>query len=305
MYMQKTNLAPVCIFTYNRLDVLQETIESLKKNMGAEETSVYIYSDGARGEKDINDVNDVRKYINTIREGFKSVSIIESPNNKGLAKSVIDGVTEVINRHKKIIVLEDDLVLSSNFLVYMNAALDTYEKEERVFSVTGYSKPIKGIKDDVYFTKRSSSLGWGSWLDRWEKIDWEVKDFNEFISSRSLQKAFNQMGSDMTHMLRKQMDGKINSWAIRWCYHQYKYDLFSVHPTTSKVLHIGNDDRASNASASADRFYTILDTGEKLNFNFDKDIKLKNHYLKQFLRNYSITTRVKYRLINLIVKLIK
>lgn len=291
------NLAPICIFAYNRPDTLEKLIISLNKNDLAKESNLYIFSDGHKKETEIDAVNKVRKYIHSI-SGFKSITIKESSINKGLANSVIDGVTEVITKYNKIIVLEDDLVLSENFLVFMNKALDYYEMNEKVFSISGYSKLMKNIKDDIYFTKRASSLGWGTWLNRWSLIDWRINDYNSFLHNRKRQKEFNRMGSDMTRMLKNQMKGEINSWAIRWCYNQFLMNKYSVYPTVSKVQHNGTDSRATHAAGQRDRFHTTLDTSLATNFNFVNNVELDKHYLSQFLKQYSLLTRLKYKILN-------
>ncbi|MBS5795316.1 MAG: glycosyltransferase [Dysgonomonas mossii] len=290
-------LAPICIFAYNRPDTLEKLIISLSKNDLAKESDLYIFSDGHKKETEIDAINEVRKYIHSIA-GFRSITIKESSVNKGLANSVIDGVTEVITKYNKIIVLEDDLILSENFLVFMNKALDYYEMNEKVFSISGYSKLMKNIQDDIYFTKRASSLGWGTWLNRWNLIDWDITDYNSFIHNKKRQKEFNRMGSDMTKMLKNQMKGEINSWAIRWCYNQFLLNKYSVYPTISKVQHNGTDFRATHAADQHDRFYTTLDTSLATNFNFVNNVELDKHYLSQFLKQYSLLTRLKYKILN-------
>ncbi|RYG50011.1 MAG: glycosyltransferase, partial [Chitinophagaceae bacterium] len=232
-------LAPIVLFCYNRPDTLKHTVESLRENYWADESDLFIFSDGAKKPADEPLVAEVRAYLKTIT-GFKTVIIKEAPANKGLANSIIGGVNEVINRYDKVIVLEDDLVSSSNFLVYMNNGLDYYRENAKVFSITGFSIPIRGVSENtVYYTQRANSCGWGTWKDRWNEIDWEVKDYAMLMSNRATRRAFNKMGSDMTGLLVKQKTGKINSWAIRWCYHQFKHDLFSVHPVVSKIKNIG------------------------------------------------------------------
>ena len=217
----------------------------------------------------------------------------------------IEGVNDILKTHETVIVLEDDLVSSPNFLSYMNQALKFYKNEAKVFSITGYSRPIHNVESeaDVYFTSRSSSWGWAIWKDRWVNIDWEVKDYSAFKNSSFLRRNFNKMGSDMSQMLDRQMQGKINSWAIRWCYHQFKYDLYSVHPFVSKIDNIGfNSPDASNTKEKYSRYKTNLDNGEKNEFRFSKNSHLEKKIIQQFTSPYSLKNRIKYKIINLIFK---
>jgi hypothetical protein len=298
------SLAPICFFTYNRLEETKKTIEALRNNYLAKESQLYIFSDGAKSDTAKEKVDKVRAYLKTIK-GFGSVQVFESPINKGLANSIIEGVTQVVNQYGKVIVLEDDLITSPNFLNYMNQALDFYNDISKVFSITGYSIQIKTNHPitDVYYTSRASSWGWATWSDRWQAIDWEASDYLAFKKNKELRRNFNKMGSDMTQMLDRQMQGKLDSWAIRWCYHQYKYNLFSVHPLVSKINNIGfNSPDATNTSEKFNRYKTKLDQSNKTSFQFSNDIYLEHKIINQFIKPFTIFSRIKYKIINLVFK---
>lgn len=293
-------LAPIVLFCYNRLDTLQQTVEALQKNYWAAESELFIFSDGAKKIEDEPIIARVRVYLRTI-SGFKKVVITEAAKNKGLANSIIGGVTEIINRYNKVIVLEDDLVSSRNFLIYMNKGLDYYKDNPKIFSITGFSIPIRGLKENgIYFTQRANSCGWGTWKDRWNDIDWEVKDYPALMNDRAARRAFNKMGSDMTSLLIKQKTGKINSWAIRWCYHQFKHDLYSVHPVVSKIKNIGYSKGATHTKEKFNRFETRLDTENNTEIDFNVPVKLKKKAIRQFVRPYSIKYRAMYKVLNIV-----
>ncbi len=290
-------LAPIALFCYKRLDTLKQTIEALQLNKLAAESELYVFSDGAKKDGDQLVITEIRNYLKTIT-GFRNVTVIESITNKGLAAAIISGVTEIINKYGKVIVMEDDLVTSKNFLLYMNKGLNYYGDNQKIFSICGFSIPIKGVKEDsIYFTQRADSCGWGTWKDRWNIIDWDVKDYPAFMKNRSAQKTFNRMGSDMTGLLTKQREGKINSWAIRWCYHQFKYDLFSVHPVVSKLINIGFDSPdATHTKESFNRLETKLDPNEDTETNFNIPVRLEKKIIRQFIHPYTIPMRVWYKI---------
>ena len=277
-------LAPVIIFVYARPEHTKKTIESLAKNYLTDETEIYIYSDAAKNEKAIEKVNLVREYIDSLsqRKLFKSVKIIKAESNKGLAKSVISGVTEVIEQYGRVIVVEDDLVSSPDFLKYMNDLLDYYEKDNGIWSISGYTFKIKfpqNYKHDVYLSYRGCSWGWASWKDRWEKVDWEVSDYNHFKTNKKLHKKFNRCGRDRANMLDLQMQGKIDSWAIRWGYTQSKLDMLTVYPTVSRIRNIGLDGTGTHSSATS-KFDVILNDGNN-RCEFET-VKLDNRIVKSF-----------------------
>lgn len=244
--------APVVLFVYNRLDHTTNVINSLRKNLLADQTDLYIFSDAAKSENGLEKVNAVREYIRKAdwRSSFQSVTVVEAEQNKGLAKSIIGGVTAILEKYGKVIVVEDDLVLSPYFLKYMNGALDYYKDVPDVWSISGYSFPMKSLRNyphDVFYSYRGSSWGWATWLDRWVKTDWEVKDYQELMRDKERQKHFNLGGSDLTGMLGLQMEGKINSWAIRWVYTQSNLNMYTVYPKNSYILNDGCDGSGTNS----------------------------------------------------------
>ena len=236
------NLAPVALFVYARPEETARTIESLKKNFLATETILFIFSDGARNEKDLPLVEEVRKLIRNVNSGFYDVHIIEREKNLGLANSIITGVTHILGQFEKIIVIEEDLISSPNFLNYMNEGLKFYKDNTKVFSVTGYTYQLKipnDYKFDNYFTPRCESLGWGTWSNRWFKVDWDLKNFKDFIVNRRLRQKFDSVGADLLAMLLKQQIGILDSWAVRWCYAHFQNNAFCSYPIKSKIVHIG------------------------------------------------------------------
>lgn len=291
-------LAPICLFTYNRLEETMRTIEALKNNYLARDSQLFIFSDGAKNEKSIVKVLNVRTFLRTIT-GFKSVKIFESEGNMGLAKSIINGVTQIINEFGKVIVLEDDLITTSNYLDFMNKALVFYEKSQKVFSISGYSMDLPSLikyPKDYYFGYRASSWGWGTWENRWGLVDWESFGYKKTVWSPSKHLKFMRGGSDMPFMLWKQMNGKIDSWAIRWCYHQFKNDLLTLFPTVSKLESIGFGEDATHTSG-ATRFNTVMDSEFKTNFEFEVDINLDENLVSEFRDKFSILSRIKGKLI--------
>ena len=293
--------SPIVLFTYKRFEILIKTIQCLSDNILASDSDLIIYSDGARSIEENGVIDKIRAYLKTI-SGFKSVTIHESPSNKGLAASIIQGVSDVLKVYPSAIILEDDLITSKNFLSFMNQALDYYQDFPQIFSISGFSPIIKGLKEDeVYFTKRSTSWGWACWSDKWNKIDWGCHYYDEIKNNRQLQSKFNEMGSDMSLMIKKQMEGNINSWAIRFCFHQFQHQMFSVHPAISKTKNIGiSDELATNTKHKYNRFRSIIDKTDNQAFFFRNQISLDPIVIKQFIHNNTITSRVLNKILNLL-----
>ena len=287
-------LAPICLFTYNRLSETQQTIEALKKNFLASKSDLFVFSDGPKNAGAKLKIEDVREYLRSIN-GFMSVTIFESEENKGLAKSIISGVTQIIKKEGKVIVLEDDLITTPNFLDFMNQALVYYANNPKIHSISGYSHDLPTLKKypkDYYLGYRACSWGWGTWADKWENIDWKVESYNQFKYNYIEQFRFMVGGSDMPRMLKRQMKGHIDSWAIRWCYDQFRNKRLTVFASKSKVKSIGFGNDATHTKTSK-RFNTVLDTNLQREFSFENELLVDKRLKSEFQNNYSIVNRLK------------
>jgi hypothetical protein len=291
-------LAPILLFAYKRLDTLKKTVAALQANVLARESQLFIFLDAAKNVDDISVVNDVRNYICTIT-GFAKVHIEVAEKNKGLANSIILGVSEVLKTNDKVIVLEDDLITTPNFLCFMNQALETYKSEHAVFSISGYSFNLGNDDDnsfDAYFLNRGWSWGWATWKDKWENVDWEVKGYNKFRTNRKEKSEFSKGGSDLNKMLRQQMQGKLDSWAIRWFYHQFKVGGLTLYPKYSKVYNNGFDALATHTNGSNKRYLPLIDTIYSIDFAFPSNIHIDYYYQVKFQRKMGIFSRVKSKI---------
>lgn len=294
MNVMRRNLAPIVVFGFNRLQALKSTISSLLQNEEAKYSDLFVFVDGARKEKkgEEDKVRAVQEYVRAI-SGFKSLQYCFSDKNQGLATSIITGVRKVIDKYGKVIVLEDDLVVMPNFLNYMNQGLDFYENNQAVMSVCGHSCKVKapnGYSYDAYFFTRSSSWGWGTWKDRWELVDWELKEWDTVISHR---KAFvKSQGSDVYKMLRDWKVGKNHSWAIRFCYAQFVLEKLSIVPNRSLVNNEGFDGDGTNCKRYSRFKFELNESKEKLTFKFPTTVALNGSLYRQALWYHSIPLRI-------------
>lgn len=266
-YVPKS-LAPVVLFTYNRLSHTQKTIQSLQKNKWAEQTELYIYSDGAKSDKAISSVEEVRAYLKTV-QGFKNVRLIEREKNLGLAENIIQGVTDIINKHGKVIVLEDDMLTSPLFLEYMNHSLDLYENDNQVISVHGYTYPVSGSLPHTFFIKGADCWGWATWQRGWNFFERDGRKLQALLKEKNLENRLNYFGAyPFTQMLQDQIDGKNNSWAIRWAASALVNDKLTLYPGKSLVENFGFD--SSGTHCGETEVYDV-----KLDKNFKTHEKIK------------------------------
>jgi hypothetical protein len=240
------NYAPIVLFVYNRPWHTKKTLEALAKNLLVTDSILYIYADGAKENADaetIKKINETRACIKS-KKWCKEVIIIERENNLGLANSVISGVTEIVNKHGKIIVLEDDIIVSSGFLQYMNDALNLLSENERIGSITGFGFNTAMsllLLPTYYFLKRAECWSWATWKRAWNLFIHDANQCKTLLLENKKMHDFNYGNHIESNMLDMQIDGKINSWAIRWHATFSIYGLFTLYPKESLILNIGND----------------------------------------------------------------
>ena len=293
------NLAPIVLFVYNRPDHTKQTIEALQKNELAKDSELFIYSDAAKIETAQQKVNKVREYIKSV-DGFKKITIIEREKNWGLANSIIDGVTKIVNEYGKIIVLEDDLVTSPYFLKFMNEALEMYKDESKVASIHGYVYPIDGLPE-TFFIRGADCWGWATWKNKWSIFERVGQKLLDELKSKNLQKEADFNGSySYTTMLKGQICGENNSWAVRWYMSAFLRNMLTLYPGQSYVQNIGFDQQGTHCGES-DIFNINLNTKFvfnkiKVNENLEERKKIEL-FLKK--TKPSIFQRIKSKFLNL------
>lgn len=248
----ESNYAPVALFVYNRPYHTQQTIEALLANPEAAKTDLYIFSDAPKQSVvNTTDVLSVRSYIETIK-GFKSVSIIKRGINFGLAKSIIEGVTQVCQQYGRVIVLEDDIVTSEYFLSFMNKGLDVYAEDKHVISISAYVYPIAGLPD-IFFIRGADCWGWATWNRAWQCFEHDGRILLQGLKEKRLMYLFDSNGTyPFSKMLKHQICGKNNSWAIRWHATAVLKNKYTLYPSKTLVHNIGIDGSGVNCSSAED-----------------------------------------------------
>ena len=250
-------LSPIVLFVYNRLNHTRKTVAALKKNCLAEDSILFIFSDGAKDSQDKPAVRSVRHFIHKI-VGFKKIKIIEHRTNRGLADSIINGVTEIIDRYGQAIILEDDLVTSPYFLRYMNQALELYKNDKKVISIHGYVYPIAGNLPETFFLRGADCWGWATWKRGWDLFEADGAKLLTQIKERKLAKKFDLGGVfPYTKMLKDQLVGKNNSWAVRWHASAFLKNKLTLYPSRCLVHNIGTDNSGTHCK-SVDYYDTSL-----------------------------------------------
>lgn len=285
--------APILLFVYNRPEHVRRNIQVLLKNELAAESELFIYSDAAKDETSQATVKEVRAFIRSI-QGFKKITITERAENWGLARSIIDGVTTQINRYGRVIVLEDDLVVAPHFLQFMNDALETYRDEERVGHIQACDFTHDPSLPDTFLIKWTGSWGWGTWDRAWKHFNADGKALLTELESRKLTYTFDFNGKyGYTRMLRRQIEGKNNSWAIRWNASLFLKGILSLNVGKSLVQNEGFDGSGTNCGGGglyASELYMERLPVKKIS-PIEENIQARNAYVRYYARTNSFMAK--------------
>jgi len=305
--MKDTVLAPVLIVTYDRLEHLNKTISSLKKNILAEHTDLFVASDFQRSCSEADKVTAVRNYLRGI-DGFKSVTIFEREKNLGVEESCDSAVQFIFSKFARIIIMNDDLVTAPGYLNFMNEAFERYEKNERVFSITGYCPPIRiplSYRYDAFFLGRMSAWGCGLTKNRYDSVrEITQKEYDEFASNKELNRRFVKGGGkDMLAMLNRVAYGSLVAWDVQCMYTQFLNNQLTVYPTQSLVKNIGFDGSGMHCGIS-NRFDVPL--SDKTTFLFPDEIIVDRRIVRANLnfRDGSAGERLRSKVISKTYKLV-
>ena len=235
-------MAPIAFFCFNRPEHTLRSLTSLVDNPEAVESELFLFCDAPRNQEQEKAVHEVRQIVRN-RQWCGSVHIIEQKTNLGCAGSIIKGVTQVCSDFGKVIVIEDDLVLSPHFLGYTNTALSVYESDPRVMQVSGHMFPIAfDCRTDALFLPFITSWGWATWQRAWRLFDPHMSGYGQIKGNRKMRYRFNMQGEyPYSKMLESQLRGEIDSWAIRWYLSVFLNNGLTLYPVTSLVENIGFD----------------------------------------------------------------
>lgn len=277
--------APIALFIFNRSDHLKRTLVSLRNCKGFHASDIYVFGDGPRYPADDLAVSDARIIAKECLGENAHYRFADA--NKGLAESIIDGVTELTEKYGRVIVVEDDLVVSPEFLSFINASLDRYVDDERVKQVSGFNFSVPEFDglDEALFFPMITTWGWATWRRAWREFDPEAKDWRELMSDSELRNSFNLQGAyDYTTMLQEQMLGKCDSWGIRWYWSVFRRDGIVCFPPQTLVRNIGMDGTGTHGSGLLKRFRRASNTVRDTSVQFPRKVGVRTNRWHQLKR---------------------
>ena len=293
-------LAPIVLFVYNRPWHTEQTLEALLNNDYASDSELYIYADGPKpnaSREQRKKINEVRRLIRK-KQWCKSVYLIESEKNKGLTDSIFTGITEVIAKYGRVIILEDDIVTMPGFLKFMNDALELYKDDEQVMQISGFIYPGKFINSETTnFLRIMACWGWATWDRAWKYYNHNIDDHLIHFNTKEQIKKFDIEGhGNFYWQLVANNSNEIYTWAVRWYASWLFVGGFCLYPAKSLVQNIGFDGTGENYIANQidlnssviDKCYVYripIEENTKVRLGIDKYFKsqISKHTIVNFL----------------------
>ncbi len=280
----------IIVFAYNRSGHLQKVIDGLKENRGV--SKLYIFQDGLKCEEHYRAWNETRKVIQKI--DWCEVVYNCPDQNKGLARSIVDGINLVFDENDAVVVLEDDCVPAPRFITFMEQCFERYQEDQRVYSVGGYSWPLniqkKGGESDIYFCRRISSWGWGTWKDRWEKYEQDYTFLQRMLFDQKQSAELAIWGNDLERTLVERVKGLNDSWAVFWALKTIEDGGVCINPYFSLIDNIGFDGSGVHCGKTND-YHVELDVTLKEQFSFPEEIKIApeiEHAFAKLFNSYTV-----------------
>ena len=272
-------LAPIGISVYTRINHFKQCIEALQKNILAEKSVLFVYSDAASKKEDEDLVKKVREFAHSIT-GFKKVNIIEREKNYGSTKNAPFAHREITEKFEKSIFLEDDIVTAPGFLTFMNEALEFYKDDDRILSITGYSPPINlpnEYDNNIFILPRYNGWGTGGWKSLMAEPLNKI-DKKEFIKIKNKKKVFTVGGEDVLSMIEAEINGELNAGDVRVMYYQALNDKYTLYPKKSLTQNIGHD--GSGIHCGINNKFNVEMWNKVDKFEFIKDIQPDERIIK-------------------------
>lgn len=287
--------APIALFVYNRPQHTERTIKFLQQNQLAAESRLFVFSDGFKSAEDQAKVMEVRELLKSI-DGFKSVEIIERPENMGLANSVIAGVSRLVKDYQQVIVMEDDLITSPFTLTYFNEALSRYREEEKVMHIGAYMYPLKENNlPESFFYRAATSWGWATWERAWQHFEPNIDTLMGQFDAKKKSAFSIEHKMNFWKQMQDFKNGKNNSWAIRWYASIFLKGGLTLNPSQSLVNNIGHDGTGIHSGIN-DIYNVIINPKPIQHFPGEiKENKAAYETIKSFLstRKGSLWERIK------------
>ena len=305
--------SPLAFFAFNRPYHTYRSLDSLCKNKISIDTEIFAFIDGPRNNNEIHLIDNVEKIINSFSKNFKKITIIRSDQNLSSGSNKRIGINNILSKYDSIIVLEDDICVSTYFLDYMNSAIRKYKNHKEVWHINGFNFPNNSILNhDAFFTRSMQFWGWATWQDRWFRFNEDPLASDPFyLQSKFDRKAIKSLNLDLEHDINwsqvlANADGKLlNTLAIFWQVFIFMKKGLCLAPRISLTKNIGYDGSGDNCPLDNKILKASINQSKITKFpeEFIEDQQALDDIKKYFNEKYSIKNRILLKLKKILRKI--
>ena len=294
--------APIALFVYNRLSHIKKVIKAIKSNSISKKSIIYIFSDFSEVEAEKNKIEKIKKFLKNVK-GFKKKVIINRKTNYGTSKNIVSGLNQIFKKNNKCIIIEDDILISKNFLFQMNYCLEKFSKFKNIASIEGYMYPVK-FKNEIpnyFFLKGTGCWGWATWKRSWKNYEGSTqKLLNKFFGKKELINDFDFYGSyPYFKMLKKQMWSKKKSWAIKWYASNFLKNNLTMYFKNTLVKNIGLDGSGENCRIDYNinqKKFIKFKLKIKTNVKISENLTAKKNIAKYLKKKFNFNNKLKIKI---------
>ena len=278
---------PVVMISYNRPDLVKLTMENVALADSVGGRDIVMFIDGPRNDADVVKQDEIYRTVAAYQSRLPRLEIVRREHNYGCRGNIVDAISSVLNRIGRVIVIEDDILVSRTFLRYMDEALEYYEGDERIWAVNAYQNPYfkvpKNYPYDLYLNPVNMCWGWGTWKDRWDGVDFDLRDWPKDRKDGELISRLNKAGRYIIPLLDAQYEGRLKTWDIQCTYHVVKHGFKCVEPVYQLSKNIGFGPGGEHCAASMpffsrQKYYNFMPRLVK-NIGENEDIERQWEYL--------------------------
>ena len=290
------NTIAVCIFAFKRIKNLRKLVDDLRKNRLSNRYKFFFFVDRYKKQEDKIKNLMVLSYLKKKKINFQYKLIVRK-KNYGLSTNILSGVNYVSKKYPKFIVIEDDLRIKKKTFSFFNKLLINFKNNSNIFTVTGYNLPEKkilSINKNLLFSKRPCSWGWASWSNKWKRIKFNNDYYYKILKNKKICSKIDEYGNDLILMLKKTLEKKIDSWAVKWAVYHIINDKLCVYPKKSFINETGFTENPTNNFFKSSKFFhkrligqNILKKNKVLEDSIFKDIirrKYNFNFIIKFLK---------------------
>jgi len=250
----------------------------------AKDSDLHIVLGGPKNSNDFQLVNETLEVaLSTV--GFHSLQIHEQFELKTGSGLIEYCVRDAFREYERVIVLEDDLLVREDFLLYMNSALERYSLDQNVGQISAWNFGVieRGSPEQTYFFPNTTSWGWGTWKRAWEDQESLESNYKWVVERSKRLKEFNHGGTyNVIGMIEAIRANDYDAWDAAWSLDCYRKGRFVLYPNSSLILNNGFDGSGLNFKSSFIWRDAFVENSQK-QFNFPETVELSKHY-KRFIR---------------------